>query len=184
MRCEISHTFESHRCCQGDNLKVIDCYIKKLIEQFIWTIQTLFTQPNLSDIMHYALCIMHYALCTMHCALCIMCYVLSGQMAAVWHAACGISHKLSFCCSHGSTETVLSSHQSMFDVFLGSIMDRNQGKQFQKYQIFKNLEKLCNHWKRGFNSFPLIVGFLLAAVEKMVCLKKVDKTYFISQPQF
>ena len=30
----------------------------------------------------------------------------------------------------------------------------------------------CNHWNRWFNSFPLIVGFLLAPIEKMVCLKK------------
>ena len=29
----------------------------------------------------------------------------------------------------------------------------------------------CNHWKAGINSFPVIIGFLLVPVEKMICLK-------------
>ena len=48
MTCEISHTVESHRGCDCDFFKVTEFSIKKLVEWFIWTKQTMSTQKIIS----------------------------------------------------------------------------------------------------------------------------------------
>ena len=48
MRCEISHTFESHGGCYCDFFKVTEFCFKKLVEWFIWTRRTISTQKIIS----------------------------------------------------------------------------------------------------------------------------------------
>ena len=53
--------------------------------------------------------------------------------------------------------------------------NKNWGKLCQLFQthVYYRFYPIyfCNHWKAGFNSFPMIVGFLVAPVEKIVALK-------------